>query len=189
MSTAAGTERVRQYFLSCGADHLISRMREFPASSATVELAAQQLNCTPSMIAKSISFTLLKKKEGVNYQPLLIIASGDAKIDAKKYRAKFERRPEMIKREDVDAAIGFAAGGVCPFGVNDGVRVYLDVSLRRFPMVYPAAGAANSVVLMSIEELEQYSHFVEWIDVCDGWTRDETANGETEASPQQEQQQ
>ncbi|RNE96682.1 EbsC protein [Trypanosoma rangeli] len=169
-------DKVKRYLLNCGADYIVPQICEFSASCATSELAAQQLSCIPAMIAKSLSFTLAKK-EGRDPIPIIILASGDTKVSNDKYRSKFGCRPVMIRREDVEDVVGFAPGGVCPFGVNENVRVYLDVSLRRFETVHVAAGAANSTAPMSIGELERFSGFVEWIDVCDGWSEQEASDG------------
>ena len=152
-------EIVRKYFRSYGME---DRILEFDVSSATVELAAQAVGCEPARIAKTLSFK-------VEDQPILIVAAGDAKIDNPKYKAKFHKKAQMLKPEEVTEFIGHAVGGVCPFGVPDSVDVYLDESLRRFRTVFPAAGSANSAIELSMEELEKYSHAREWIDVCKGW--------------------
>ncbi|ORC93366.1 EbsC protein [Trypanosoma theileri] len=186
MAEVVGLEKVKQYLLTNGAEYLLPKLREFPASSATVELAAEQLSCSPAMIAKSLSFSLAKKKNA-ECIPILILAAGDAKVNTNKYRDKFARRPEMIKREDLENVIGFPAGSVCPFGVKDNVRVFLDVSLRRFQTVYPAAGTANSTVPMEIEELERFSRYVEWVDVCEGWQQESQVN--ISDTPQQKEEQ
>lgn len=152
-------EIVRKYFRGYGME---DRILEFDVSSATVELAAQAVGCEPARIAKTLSFK-------VEDQPILIVAAGDAKIDNPKYKAKFHKKAQMLKSEEVTEFIGHAVGGVCPFGVPDSVDVYLDESLRRFKTVFPAAGSANSAIELSMEELEKYSHAREWIDVCKGW--------------------
>ena len=152
-------EIVRKYFRGYGME---DRILEFDVSSATVELAAQAVGCEPARIAKTLSFK-------VEDQPILIVAAGDAKIDNPKYKAKFHKKAQMLKPEEVTEFIGHAVGGVCPFGVPDSVDVYLDESLRRFKTVFPAAGSANSAIELSMEELEKYSHAREWIDVCKGW--------------------
>ena len=152
-------EIVRKYFRGYGIE---DRILEFDVSSATVELAAQAVGCEPARIAKTLSFK-------VEDQPILIVAAGDAKIDNPKYKAKFHKKAQMLKPEEVTEFIGHAVGGVCPFGVPDSVDVYLDESLRRFKTVFPAAGSANSAIELSMEELEKYSHAREWIDVCKGW--------------------
>ena len=152
-------EIVRKYFRGY---RMEDRILEFDVSSATVELAAQAVGCEPARIAKTLSFK-------VEDQPILIVAAGDAKIDNPKYKAKFHKKAQMLKPEEVTEFIGHAVGGVCPFGVPDSVDVYLDESLRRFKTVFPAAGSANSAIELSMEELEKYSHAMEWIDVCKGW--------------------
>ena len=152
-------EIVRKYFRGYGME---DRILEFDVSSATVELAAQAVGCEPARIAKTLSFK-------VEDQPILIVAAGEAKIDNPKYKAKFHKKAQTLKPEEVTEFIGHAVGGVCPFGVPDSVDVYLDESLRRFKTVFPAAGSANSAIELSMEELEKYSHAREWIDVCKGW--------------------
>ena len=149
-------ERVKQYFQSANAaDHLLT----FEASSATVELAAQAVGCEPARIAKTLSFLT---EEG----PVLIVAAGDVKIDNQKYKAYFHQKPRMIPRDEVEAYIGHEPGGVCPFAVKDGVRVFLDASLQRFDTVYPAAGSPNSAAKLTLKELETLSQCCHWIDVC-----------------------
>lgn len=149
-------ERVREYFSKFGIE---DRIQEFTVSSATVELAAQALGCAPERIAKTLSFYTA---DGV----ALIVAAGDARIDNPKYKAQFGEKARMLKFEDAEALIGHAVGGVCPFAVNDGVNVYLDESLKRFETVFPACGSSNSAIELSIDELEKYSGYKEWIDVC-----------------------
>lgn len=149
-------EKVREYFSKYGIE---DRIQEFNVSSATVELAAQALGCAPERIAKTLSFYT---QEGV----ALIVAAGDARIDNPKYKAQFGEKARMLKFEDAEALIGHAVGGVCPFAVNDGVSVYLDESLKRFETVFPACGSSNSAIELTIDELEKYSGFKAWIDVC-----------------------
>lgn len=149
-------ERVKQYFQSANAaDHLLT----FEASSATVELAAQAVGCEPARIAKTLSFLT---EEG----PVLIVAAGDVRIDNQKYKAYFHQKARMIPRDEVEAYIGHEPGGVCPFAVKDGVRVFLDASLQRFDTVYPAAGSPNSAAKLTLKELETLSQCCHWIDVC-----------------------
>ena len=100
---------------------------------------------------------------------MLVVAAGDVKIDNRKYKEQFHTKASMLKAEDVTGKIGHAVGGVCPFGVNPGVEVYLDVSMKRFPTVFPAAGSSNSAIEMTMDELEKYSGSLGWIDVCKGW--------------------
>lgn len=152
-------EKVKKYFHQFGIE---GRIREFDVSSATVELAAQALQCEPCRIAKTLSFK-------VEDHPILIVAAGDAKIDNKKYKAQFGKKATMLSRDEVEELIGHAVGGVCPFAINEGVEVYLDVSLKRFKTVFPACGSSNSAIELTIEELEKYSSFISWVDVCKEW--------------------
>ena len=142
--------------------NLEDRVKEFSESSATVELAAKAIGCEPEHIAKTLSFQ-------VEDNPVLIVASGDAKIDNVKFKEQFHTKAKMLSKEEVEEKIGHAVGGICPFGVNEGVRVYLDISLKRFKTIYPACGSSNSVVKMTVGELETCSKSLEWIDVCKGW--------------------
>ncbi len=152
-------ERVKKYFSEYGMEN---RVREFDVSSATVELAAAALNCEPCRIAKTLSFM-------VDGSAILIVMAGDAKIDNPKYKAQFAAKAKMLAPEEAEALIGHAVGGVCPFGVNEGVKVYLDSSLKRFETVFPACGSSNSAIELSIAELEKYSGNASWVDVCKGW--------------------
>ncbi len=152
-------ERVRDYFAQF---HMESRIQEFSVSSATVELAAEALHTEGKRIAKTLSFS-------VEDNPVLIVAAGDAKIDNPKFKAQFHQKAKMLDFDTVEPLIGHAVGGVCPFGINEGVEVYLDVSLKRFQTVFPACGSANSAIELTIPELERYSGFKAWIDVCKGW--------------------
>lgn len=149
-------ERVRDYFRDMGMEE---RVMEFEVSSATVELAAQALHCEPCRIAKTLSFH-------VGDRVVLIVAAGDVKIDNPKYKAQFGTKAKMLSYEEAEPLIGHGVGGVCPFAVNEGVEVYLDESLKRFETVFPACGSSNSAIELTIPELEQYSGYVEWIDVC-----------------------
>lgn len=152
-------EKVKAYFKNYG---LEDRVQEFEVSSATVQLAAEALLCEPCRIAKTLSFMMADK-------PILIVAAGDTKIDNPKYKALFGTKAKMLTSDEVKTLVGHAVGGVCPFAILPDVTVYLDVSLRRFPTVFPACGSSNSAIELTIEELEKYSSFVEWIDVCKGW--------------------
>ena len=105
----------------------------------------------------------------VNDAPILIVTAGDAKIDNHKYKEKFAKKAKMLTPEEAEQLVGHAVGGVCPFAVNEGVTVYLDESLKRFETVFPACGSSNSAIELTIEELERYSSYTEWIDVCKGW--------------------
>ena len=149
-------ERVKEYFKQYGMENRIIELTE---SSATVELAAQALNCEPARIAKSLSFMVGEK-------PILIISAGDVKVDNAKYKAKFGAKAKMLTAEEVETFVGHAVGGVCPFGINEGVTVYLDESLKRFTTVFPACGSGNSAIELTIPEMEQYSGYLEWVDVC-----------------------
>lgn len=141
---------------------LADRVQEFEVSSATVELAAQAVGCEPAHIAKTLSFMT---GEG----PVLIVAAGDAKVDNRKYKDFFHVKAKMLSPQEVEELVGHSVGGVCPFGIKEGVKVYLDESLKRFDIVYPACGSANSAVRLAIAELEQCSGFDSWVDVCKGW--------------------
>ena len=132
---------------------------EFDVSSATVKEAAIALNCKEQEIAKTLSFI-------VNDRPVLIVTAGDSKVDNSKFKTKFNVKAKMIPFDDVERLVGYAVGGVCPFGVNKDVDVFLDESLKRFDTVYPACGSSNSAIKLSIEELEKASNYKEWIDVC-----------------------
>ena len=135
------------------------RVMEFSVSSATVKDAAIAVGSSEAEIAKTLSFMVLD-------QPILIVMAGDQKIDNSKYKSMFHTKAKMLSFEDVEKVIGHQVGGVCPFGINEGVLVYLDISLKRFDFVYPACGSGNSAVKLTIEELEKISNFECWIDVC-----------------------
>lgn len=149
-------ESVKDYFREIG---LEDRIQEFTVSSATVALAAQALGCEECRIAKTLSFH-------VDDKVVLIVAAGDAKIDNSKYKAQFGTKAKMLAFDEAEELIGHAVGGVCPFAVNEGVEVYLDVSLKRFETVFPACGSSNSAIELNMEELEKYSGSLAWIDVC-----------------------
>ena len=135
------------------------RVKEFEVSSATVELAAIAVGTEPARIAKSLTFLVEEK-------PVMIICAGDVKIDNSKYKGMFHTKAKMLTPQQVETMIGHAVGGVCPFGINDGVDVYLDESMKRFDTIYPACGSSNSAVKLSCDELEMLSGSLEWIDVC-----------------------
>ncbi len=149
-------EKVREYFTTKGIE---DRIQEFEVSSATVALAAQALGCEENRIAKTLSFQVQEKI-------VLVVAAGDARIDNPKYKAFFGAKAKMLAFEDAENLIGHAVGGVCPFAVNEGVEVYLDESLKRFETVFPACGSSNSAIELTLQELEEYSGFIAWIDVC-----------------------
>ena len=148
-------ERARAHLEKFG---LADRIQEFSVSSATVALAAAALGTEEARIAKSLSFML-------GDCAILVIAAGDAKVDNHKYKQTFEKKAKMIPFEEVEAIIGHAVGGVCPFGINEGIKVYLDESLRRFETVFPAAGTASSAIELTISELETASCAVGGVDV------------------------
>lgn len=149
-------DKAKAYLTERGlSDHVMS----FDVSSATVELAAAAVGTEPARIAKSLTFS-------VDGAAVMILCAGDAKIANPKYKAFFHTKAKMLTPDEVSGLIGHEIGGVCPFGINDGVKVYLDTSLKRFDTVYPACGNAASAVKLSIEELERVSGYIEWIDVC-----------------------
>lgn len=149
-------EKGRAYFRQFGME---DRVREFDVSSATVELAALALGVEGARIAKTLSF---KKGDSC----ILILAAGDARIDNHKFKDKFHMKAKMLAPEEVLSIVGHPVGGVCPFGINDGIDVYLDESLKRFETVFPAVGSANSAIELDLDELYKYSNAIEWIDVC-----------------------
>lgn len=149
-------EKVKEYFRQY---QMADKIQEFEVSSATVELAAAALHCEPERIAKTLSFLVENK-------PILIVAAGDAKIDNSKYKAMFHTKAKMIPAAEVESFVGHAVGGVCPFGIKEDVLVYLDESLKRFVTVFPACGSSNSAIELTIEELEKYSGYAMWVDVC-----------------------
>jgi prolyl-tRNA editing enzyme YbaK/EbsC (Cys-tRNA(Pro) deacylase) len=152
-------EKAREYFKKWDME---DKILEFDVSSATVELAAQAVGCEPKRIAKTLSFM-------ADGKTILIVVAGDAKIDNQKYKAQFSTKAKMLTPDEVIDLTGHAVGGVCPFGIKDGVTVYLDESLKRFETVFPACGSSNSAIELTIEELEKYSNYTSWIDVCKGW--------------------
>ncbi len=159
-------EKVRAYFKPLGIE---GRIREFDVSSATVELAAVAVGVEGARIAKSLSFKVEDK-------PIIVVVAGDAKVDNSRYKAQFHTKAKMLTHEEAHELIGHDVGGVCPFALPEDVKVYLDVSLKRFGTVFPAAGSSNSAVEMTCDELERYaSNFVEWVDVCKGWRPEEQA--------------
>ena len=149
-------DKVKEYFRKFGME---DQILEFDVSSATVELAAQAVGCEPARICKSLSFK-------IDERTILILTAGDAKVDNKKYKAFFSAKAKMLAPNEVIERIGHAIGGVCPFAVNEGVEVYLDESMKRFDYVYPAAGSSNSAIKLTLPELEKYSGYKEWVDVC-----------------------
>lgn len=151
MSTEMAKEHLEKFGFT-------NRIKTLGQSSATVELAAQALGCEPARIAKSLTFS-------VNGEPIMIVTAGDVKIDNTKYKTRFGTKAKMLSPDQVLEQIGHPVGGVCPFGINEGVSVYLDESLKRFERVFPAAGSGNTAVDLSLGELEECSGSKEWIDV------------------------
>ena len=152
-------EKVRAYFKPLGIEE---RIREFDVSSATVELAAVAVGVEGARIAKRLSFKVEDK-------PIIIVVAGDAKVDNSRYKAQFHTKAKMLTHEEAHELIGHDGGGVCPFALPEDVKVYLDVSMKRFETVFPAAGSSNSAVEMTCDELERYaSNFAAWVDVCKG---------------------
>ena len=149
-------ERVRNYLSKW---NLQDRIQEFAVSSATVELAAQALNVEGARIAKTLSYL-------VDGGAILVVAAGDIRVDNRKFKDTFHTKAKMLTAEQASEMVGHAVGGVCPFGVNEGVKVYLDVSLKRFETVYPAAGSSNSAIELSIPELEELSGYTAWVDLA-----------------------
>ena len=149
-------EKAKEHLKKFG---LEERIMVFDTSSATVELAAEAVGCEPARIAKTLSFLV---EDGC----ILVVAAGDARVDNKKYKAQFHTKAKMLSFEEVEDRTGHGVGGVCPFGVKEGVKVYLDESLKRFERVYPACGSSNSAVELTLPELEQASGCEAWIDVC-----------------------
>ena len=149
-------DRVRKYFKEFNLDQNII---ELTTSTATVKEAALSLGTEECRIAKTLSFLVEDK-------PILIVVAGDAKIDNAKYKEFFQVKAKMIPVELVEEIIGHNIGGVCPFGINEGILVYLDDSLKRFDYVYPACGSSNSAIKLTISQLEKYSNYNSWVDVC-----------------------
>ena len=149
-------EKVREFFKQYNMEN---RILEFDVSSATVELAALAVGCEPEKIAKSMTFN-------VNDECVMIVAAGDVKIDNSKFKAEFHTKAKMLSADEALEKTGHAVGGICPFAINDGCKVYLDESLKRFEFVYPACGSSNSAIKLTPEQLEKYSENIRWIDVC-----------------------
>ena len=139
--------------------NLEDRILEFDVSSATVDLAAAALNVEPARIAKTLSYM-------VDGAPVLVVAAGDVRVNNRKFKDAFHTKAKMLTPEQAAELVGHAVGGVCPFGVNEGVKVYLDESLKRFETVFPAAGSSNSAIELTIPELEELSSYTAWVDVA-----------------------
>lgn len=151
MSLETAKEYLKQYGME-------GRVLEFSQSSATVAEAAKAAGTEPGRIAKTMSFY-------VGEEPVLVLLAGDVKVDNHKYKEQFHTKAKMLPPDELPEVIGHAMGGVCPFGIKPGVTVYLDVSLRRFETVFPAAGSSNSAIELSIPELEQVSGAKGWVDI------------------------
>lgn len=149
--------RVQEYFKKFGIEDRIIVLEH--DSSATVLEAANALHCEPARIAKTLSFDLKDRT-------ILVITAGDARVDNQKFRSEFDAKANMVKHDEVLARVGHEPGGVCPFGINEGVEVYLDKTLKAYHDVYPACGSSNSAINLTIEELEKYSNYIRWVDVC-----------------------
>lgn len=149
-------EKGRAFFREQGIEY---RVQEFEVSSATVELAAQAVGVEPARIAKTLSF---KKEDSC----ILVVAAGDARVDNRKFKDRFGMKATMLPHDDVERLIGHGVGGVCPFGINEGVEVFIDNSVLRFKSVYPAVGSANSAIELTPDELYKYSNAADWVDVC-----------------------
>ncbi len=149
-------EKAREHLRKYGLD---GRIREFDVSSATVELAAKAVGVSPEHIAKTLSFKM-------GDSCILILCAGDAKIDNHKFKAQFSVKAKMLSADEVLSLVGHPVGGVCPFGINSGINVYLDESLRRFTTVFPAAGTPSSAVELNLDELYRASEAAAWVDVC-----------------------
>ena len=159
-------EKVRAYLEPLG---IADRIREFDVSSATVELAAIAVGVEGARIAKSMSFK-------IDDQPIIVVVAGDQKIDNAKYKAQFHAKAKMLTFEEACEYTGHAPGGVCSFALPENVKTYLDVSMKRFATVFPAAGSSNSAIEMTCADMEKYSsNFVEWVDVCKAWRPEEQA--------------
>ena len=151
--------KVREYLRKWKRD---ADILEFETSSATVELAAETLSVEPARIAKTIAF-----KNGK--ETILVVTAGDTKIDNAKFKKEFGFKAKMLAPDEVLAATGFAVGGECPFGINNNIPVYLDISLKRFDAIFPACGSSNSAIQLTCSELEEYSYGKRWVDVCKNW--------------------
>ncbi|MCS0824713.1 YbaK/EbsC family protein [Cytobacillus firmus] len=152
-------ESVRNYFKQWNME---DRIQEFSVSSATVEEAALAIGCQEREIAKTMSFK-------VDDKVTLIVMAGDAKIDNPKYKAQYHTKAVMLKGDEVEEMTGHPRGGVCPFGISEDITVFLDKSLQRFEKVFPACGSRNSAIGLSINELEKFSNYKGWVDICKGW--------------------
>lgn len=149
-------EKARNYLKAYGLDNEIM---EFESSSATVALAALAIGCLEDEIAKTLSFS-------VGGKAILIVASGNSRIDNAKFKAEFNEKAKMLSFDEVEEKVGHAVGGVCPFGVNEGVSIYLDKSIKAHETIYPACGSSNSAIKLTPQRLSEIITFEKWVDVC-----------------------
>lgn len=152
-------EAVKRYFEAAGVEE---KVFELDSSSITIDLAAKALGCVVGQAAKTMCFD-------VSNAPILIVAAGDAKIDNRKFREQFQQKARMFPQDEVGVRVGHNPGALCPFAVNEGVQIYLDISLKRFETIFTAAGNEHSAAKVTLGELEEYSHADGWVDVCKGW--------------------
>lgn len=138
------------------------RITEHTETIDTVEHAAQQIGCSEAEIAKTLSFI-------VDERPVIVVMAGDGRVNSSKFKAQFHTKPSMVPRDQVEERIGYAPGGVCPFGVREDIPVWLDISMKRFEYIHPAGGNEFVSVKLTPEELEKASDAVGWCDVCKGW--------------------
>ncbi len=150
-----GIEDVRRFFAERGVTEPII---EFEQSSATVDLAAEALGVEPALIAKTLALW-------AGDTPIIVVARGDARLDNRKFKERFNSKPKMLNPTEVEEVTGHAVGGVCPFGLRTAVPVYLDVSLREFPVIYPAGGGDNTAVRLTPAKVQELTQG-EWVDVC-----------------------
>ena len=151
MSLNNAKEHLKKY-------HLENNIIIFDDTSATVSEAAKRLNCEESEIAKTLAFL-------VKEQPILILMAGNAKCKNSLFKQNFYEKAKMIPASEVEDIIDHPPGGVCPFGIKEGVEVYLDESLKEHEIIYPACGTPNSAVKLTIEQLENSIPNHKWINV------------------------
>ena len=152
-------EKVKNFLIK---NKLGDRLTEYSETIDTVEHAAQQVGCTESEIAKTLSFM-------VDDKPVVVVMAGDGRVNSSKFKSQFHTKPHMVPRESVEDLIGFQPGGVCPFAVNSNIPIWLDISIKRFDYVHPAGGNAFTSVKVSPAELEAVSGAEGWCDICKGW--------------------
>lgn len=156
-------QAVKAYFQQAG---MLDHITEHDQTGDTVEHAARTIGCSPAEIAKALSFL-------VDGKPVMVVMAGDARVNSSKFKAHFHQKPVMLPFEQVEELTGHAPGGVCPFAVKDGVAVWLDISLRRFSVIYTAAGTDMATIRLTLPELEEHAHAAGWVDVCRGWSVNE----------------